>query len=63
MLTRLCWFLLNVVRAEIFLRFPQVGSPDLDSIRVTVVIKYEPRHEKTCLQGLHPGKTQTGLLR
>ena len=22
----------------------------------------EPRHEKTCLQGLRPGKTQTGLL-
>ena len=24
---------------------------------------YEPRPEKTCLQGLQPGKTQTGLLR
>ena len=24
--------------------------------------KYEPRHEKTCLLGLRPGKTQTGLL-
>ena len=23
---------------------------------------FEPRHEKTCLQGLQPGKTQTGLL-
>ena len=23
---------------------------------------YEPRHEKTCLRGLRPGKTQTGLL-
>ena len=23
--------------------------------------QYEPRHEKTCLQGLRPGKTQTGL--
>ena len=22
---------------------------------------YEPRHEKTCLRGLRPGKTQTGL--
>ena len=22
---------------------------------------FEPRHEKTCLQGLRPGKTQTGL--
>ena len=22
----------------------------------------EPRHERTCLQGLQPGKTQTGLL-
>ena len=21
----------------------------------------EPRHEKTCLRGLRPGKTQTGL--
>ena len=24
--------------------------------------KNEPRHEKTCLRGLRPGKTQTGLL-
>ena len=23
---------------------------------------YEPLHEKTCLWGLQPGKTQTGLL-
>ena len=23
---------------------------------------FEPRHEKTCLQGLRPGKTRTGLL-
>ena len=23
---------------------------------------YEPHHEKTCLQGFQPGKTQTGLL-
>ena len=22
----------------------------------------QPRHEKTCLRGLRPGKTQTGLL-
>ena len=25
-------------------------------------IKFEPRHEKTCLRGLRPGKTQPGLL-
>ena len=25
-------------------------------------LMYEPRHEKTCLRGLRPGKTQTGLL-
>ena len=25
-------------------------------------IEYEPHHEKTCLRGLQPGKTQTGLL-
>ena len=24
-------------------------------------IWYEPHHKKTCLQGLRPGKTQTGL--
>ena len=23
---------------------------------------HEPRHEKTCLRGFRPGKTQTGLL-
>ena len=25
-------------------------------------LPYEPRHEKTCLRGLRPGKTHTGLL-
>ena len=25
-------------------------------------LRYEPRHEKTCLRGLQPGKTQTGML-
>ena len=25
-------------------------------------VSYEPRHEKTCLRGFRPGKTQTGLL-
>ena len=29
--------------------------------RIIVQIKFEPRHEKTCLQGLRPCKTQTGL--
>ena len=24
-------------------------------------LQYEPRHEKTCLQGFRPGPTQTGL--
>ena len=27
-----------------------------------VLVLYEPRHEKTCLWGFRPGKTQTGLL-
>ena len=27
-----------------------------------IKVKFEPRHEKTCLRGLRPGKTQTGLL-
>ena len=26
-----------------------------------LVTLYEPRHEKTCLRGFRPGKTQTGL--
>ena len=26
------------------------------------LLRIEPRHEKTCLQGFRPGKTQTGLL-
>ena len=29
----------------------------------TRLVSLEPRHEKTCLQGLRPGMTQTGLLR
>ena len=28
----------------------------------TTDIVNEPRHEKTCLRGFRPGKTQTGLL-
>ena len=37
------------------------------SVSTTVVTgftwtSFEPQHEKTCLQGLRPGKTQTGLL-
>ena len=27
------------------------------------VNEYEPRHEKTCLRGFRPGRTQTDLLR
>ena len=27
-----------------------------------LTVKYEPCHEKTCLLGFQPGKTQTGLL-
>ena len=27
-----------------------------------IYILYEPHHEKTCLRGLRPGKTQIGLL-
>ena len=27
-----------------------------------MVLIYEPHHKKTCLRGLRPGKTQTGLL-
>ena len=28
----------------------------------TSSVSNEPRHEKTCLRGLQPGMTQTGLL-
>ena len=30
---------------------------------VRAMTKLEPHHEKTCLRGFRPGKTQTGLLR
>ena len=30
--------------------------------KTVLVLKYEPRHEKTCLRDLQPAKTQTGLL-
>ena len=30
-------------------------------ILVLTSIMIEPRHEKTCLRGFRPGKTQTGL--
>ena len=34
---------------------------DASKSAITVII-IEPRHEKTCLRDLRPGKTQTGLL-
>ena len=38
---------------SVFLNFSAVG---------TGTLTYEPHHEKTCLQGLQPWYTQTGLL-
>ena len=29
---------------------------------LSVELTCEPRHEKTCLRGFRPGKTQTGML-
>ena len=37
-------------------------SQSFNKIYVRIGNVYEPRHEKTCLQDLRPGKTQTGLL-
>ena len=31
-------------------------------LTASLLLPTEPRHEKTCLWGLRPGKTQTGLL-
>ena len=31
-------------------------------IQTPIEIRNGPRHEKTCVWGLRPGKTQTGLL-
>ena len=33
-----------------------------DIIYMWLAMQNEPRHEKTCLRGLWPGKTQTNLL-
>ena len=35
---------------------------DQGTHKVKVCVLNEPRHEKTCLRGFQPGKTQTGLL-
>ena len=35
---------------------------DRSATKCLKVLRNEPRHEKTCLRGLRPGKTQTGLL-
>ena len=47
---------------------PNIGLNDPGPLSITVMqdraskVLNEPRHEKTCLRGLQPGKTQTGLL-
>ena len=33
----------------------------LNNLLVVFIIRHEPRHKKTCLRGLRPDKTQTGL--
>ena len=42
--------------------FCQNVSSGESQLTGTVLLLYEPRHEKTCLRGFRPGKTQTGLL-
>ena len=38
------------------------GLVNMGSSLQTVMLLLEPRHEKTCLRGFRPGKTQTSLL-
>ena len=40
--------------------FPIPNDHMMDSYPTREI--YEPRHDKTCLRGLRPGRTQTGLL-
>ena len=60
---RTCHFVGFVMRRLIWVK----GSGTQDNIwNIESYLKnkilFEPRHEKTCLRGLRPGKTQTGLL-
>ena len=48
---------INLLRIRSVLLFKLLNVDSVMSVKT-----YEPRHEKTCLQGLRPGKTQTGLL-
>ena len=42
--------------------FKFIGRINNVVLSVPIQYTYEPRHEKICLRGLRPGKTQTGLL-
>ena len=39
-----------------------ICGEELSALLSKCVVLYEPRHEKTCIRGLQPGKTQIGLL-
>ena len=53
----------NLLRHYIFYRVLLLSLCKSFQIKSTIVqMTYEPRHEKTCLRGLRPVKTQTGLL-
>ena len=49
----------NISTLDTFCSWGQFGSSKTVFSWCTLI---EPRHEKTCLRGLRPGKTQTGLL-
>ena len=60
-LISVCYLLLNFKVLDSF--YTQAGDRGL-SYLVSHLKRhgwFEPRHKKTCLQGLRPGKTQTGL--
>ena len=43
-------------------RFSRDEAHIISLVSQSYVSLIEPHHEKTSLRGLHPGKTQTGLL-
>ena len=47
---------------EVFNNFTCELPPKFSGYSMIMMNANEPRHEKTCLRGLRPGKTQTGLL-
>ena len=54
------WLLSKVLKIHMHRRRKALNVANISDLSLEVIL--EPCHEKTCLQGFRPGKTQTDLL-